>query len=164
MAMGMGRRTRPAVLALLSSFLIMRLVPAAALFAALLAGPSAAEEPTAPAPGRIEQSLLLSYLADKTVFTLIDARSPEEFEASHVDGAINLPLDRVAAKSPGLPAALDEPIVVYCKSGKRATSVAQALSKLGYANVRVLPSEQLMFHDELVIFNCSESAKKDGSG
>lgn len=140
---------------------------------ALVATPSGADEPTpsstpattqTPAPARIEQSLLLSYLADKSAFTLVDARSPEEFEASHVEGAINLPLERVAAKSPGLPAALDEPIVVYCKTGKRATAVAQALSALGYANVRVLPSEQLMFHDGLVIFNCSASGGQDGSG
>ncbi len=117
--------------------------------------PTPAIEAATPAPARVEQSLLLSYLADKTVFTLVDARSPEEFLASHVDGAINLPLDRVAAENPALPAAHDEPIVVYCKTGKRAAAVAQALAALGYANVRVLPSEQLMFHDDLVIFNCS---------
>ena len=122
------------------------------------AATAAAVEPAAaadPAAARVEQSLLLAYLADKSVFTLIDARSPEEFQASHVEGAINLPLDRVGAKNPALPSAKDEPIVVYCKTGKRAAAVAQALSALGYENVRVLPSEQLMFHDDLVIFNCS---------
>ena len=136
--------------------------PAATLNATLNAAPSAASiaasiaaPATDPAAARVEQSLLLAYLADKSVFTLIDARSPEEFQASHVEGAINLPLDRVGAKNPALPSAKDEPIVVYCKTGKRAAAVAQALSALGYENVRVLPSEQLMFHDDLVIFNCS---------
>ena len=136
--------------------------PAATLNAAPSAAPSAASiaasiaaPATDPAAARVEQSLLLAYLADKSVFTLIDARSPEEFQASHVEGAINLPLDRVGAKNPALPSAKDEPIVVYCKTGKRAAAVAQALSALGYENVRVLPSEQLMFHDDLVIFNCS---------
>lgn len=124
--------------------------PSAASIAASIAAPA-----TDPAAARVEQSLLLAYLADKSVFTLIDARSPEEFQASHVEGAINLPLDRVGAKNPALPSAKDEPIVVYCKTGKRAAAVAQALSALGYENVRVLPSEQLMFHDDLVIFNCS---------
>ena len=132
--------------------------PAATLNAAPNAAPIAASiaaPATDPAAARVEQSLLLAYLADKSVFTLIDARSPEEFQASHVEGAINLPLDRVGAKNPALPSAKDEPIVVYCKTGKRAAAVAQALSALGYENVRVLPSEQLMFHDDLVIFNCS---------
>ena len=128
--------------------------PAATLNAAPSAA-SIAAPATDPAAARVEQSLLLAYLADKSVFTLIDARSPEEFQASHVEGAINLPLDRVGAKNPALPSAKDEPIVVYCKTGKRAAAVAQALSALGYENVRVLPSEQLMFHDDLVIFNCS---------
>ena len=128
--------------------------PAATLNAAPNAA-SIAAPATDPAAARVEQSLLLAYLADKSVFTLIDARSPEEFQASHVEGAINLPLDRVGAKNPALPSAKDEPIVVYCKTGKRAAAVAQALSALGYENVRVLPSEQLMFHDDLVIFNCS---------
>ena len=147
--------------------------------AVLGAAPAAAVEPAAAAPlnaapntapnaapavdpaaARVEQSLLLAYLADKSVFTLIDARSPEEFQASHVEGALNLPLDRVAAGNPALPDAKTDPIVVYCKTGKRAAAVAQALSALGYENVRVLPSEQLMFHDDLVIFNCGNS----GSG
>lgn len=130
--------------------------PAAA--AILNAAPNAtptATHTTDPAAARVEQSLLLAYLADKSVFTLIDARSPEEFQASHVEGAINLPLDRVAAENPALPSAKNAPIVVYCKTGKRAAAVARALSALGYGNVRVLPSEQLMFHDDLVIFNCS---------
>lgn len=108
-----------------------------------------------PAAPRVEQSLLLAYLADKTVFTLFDARSPEEFQASHVEGAINLPIERVAAENPALPGEKSDPIVVYCKTGTRATAVAGALTALGYQNVRVLPSEQLMFHDDLVIFNCS---------
>jgi len=115
--------------------------------------PAATAGPEA-GPARIEQKLLLSFLADKSAFTLIDARSPAEFEASHVDGAVNLPIERVAAGSAELPKALEAPIVVYCKTGKRATAVAEKLAGLGYRNVRVLPSAQLMFQDGLVVFNC----------
>jgi rhodanese-related sulfurtransferase len=122
------------------------------------ASPSPASGPVSapPAAERIDRSLLLSYLVDKTAFTLIDARSPEEYAVGHVDGAVNLPIDQIGTDSEKLPSNLEEPILVYCKSGFRAKAVAEALTDRGYASVRVLPSEQLLFHDDLIVFNCGQ--------
>ena len=102
----------------------------------------------------IEQKRLLTFLSDKSTFTLIDARSPEEFESSHVDGAINIPHSALADKRTLLPEDLDEPIVIYCKSGVRAGKLADSVRELGYRNVKVLPSRQLMFYDDMIVFNC----------
>ncbi|WP_193161670.1 rhodanese-like domain-containing protein [Microbulbifer hainanensis] len=102
----------------------------------------------------IEQGRLLSYLADKSAFTLIDARSPEEFRASHVDGAINIPHSALDAHRQQLPEDLDGAILIYCKTGVRAGKLAEALRRLGYHNVEVLPSKQLMFYSDMVVFNC----------
>lgn len=108
----------------------------------------------APTADPIDRSLLLSYLVDQSAFVLIDARSTEEFEAGHVDGAINVSIDRVSPENKALPAEHDQPILVYCKTNRRSTAVKNALADLGYSDVRVLPAEQLMFHDELIVFNC----------
>jgi len=100
----------------------------------------------------IDESLLKSYQAGDHPFILIDARSPEEYAAFHLTGAINVPLAAVAPDNEALPASRDEPILVYCKSGRRATKVTAALTEQGYTNVRVLPSRQLMYHDDRVEF------------
>ena len=44
---------------------------------------------------------------------LIDVRSPEEFDAGHIDGARSIPLDELGDRLPELPA--DQEIVAYCR-------------------------------------------------
>ncbi|WP_346837449.1 rhodanese-like domain-containing protein [Microbulbifer sp. SAOS-129_SWC] len=102
----------------------------------------------------IEQKRLLNYLADKSAFTLIDARSPEEFRASHVDGAINIPQSALDSHRQQLPENLDDAILIYCKTGVRAGRLAAALRGLGYRHVEVLPSKQLKFYGDMIVFNC----------
>lgn len=113
---------------------------------------SRADEAAAPL---IEQELLRSYLADPSTLTLIDARSPEEFSAGHLDGAINLPMDQVDARMSQLPADRNTPIVVYCVAGKRAAKVVDALSVRGYRNARVLPPAQMMYYGDTPALNCA---------
>ncbi|MGI9295469.1 MAG: rhodanese-like domain-containing protein [Pseudomonadales bacterium] len=103
----------------------------------------------------IEQSLLLKYLTDHSLFTLIDARSAEEFAANHIEGAINVPTS--TEQSPdlqALPVDKGSPLVVYCSSGKRATMLSEELRDAGYRDVRVLPPRQIMFNDTIAVFNC----------
>lgn len=103
---------------------------------------------------RVPQKLLLSYLTDKTTFTLIDARSPDEFGQGHVEGAINIPFDSLQDHLSLLPEDKAAPLVVYCRSGRRAGLLQLSLAERGYSNVRVLPSEQLLFDGDLIVFNC----------
>jgi rhodanese-related sulfurtransferase len=59
--------------------------------------------------------------------TLLDVRSVMEFEGEHIEGAINIPLDKVETKIKEI-ANMPKPIVVYCLSGGRsgvATSILQ---------------------------------------
>ena len=104
------------------------------------------------------QSLLLKFLADNETFTLLDARSPKEFAASHINGAINLPHDSAGDELSSLPSDLNAPIVVYCKTGKRARRLQAALVERGYSNVRVLLPEQIVWFDNMAVFNCGTPA------
>jgi len=59
--------------------------------------------------------------------TLLDVRSPMEFESAHIPGAINIPLDIIEINIKDI-ATLPKPILVYCLSGGRsgvATSIIQ---------------------------------------
>lgn len=68
---------------------------------------------------------------------LLDVREPEEFQAGHIPGAVNIPRGLLEFKldnDPQLAArALD--IVLYCKSGGRAALAARTLKELGYLQV-----------------------------
>lgn len=102
----------------------------------------------------IPQQTLLDYLAGKNTFTLLDARSAEEYAAGHVYGAQSVPHDSDLNANAALPQDLNSPLVVYCKSGKRAETLQQTLLAKGYTNVRVLYPQQMLWAGELPVFNC----------
>ena len=66
---------------------------------------------------------------------LIDVRSPEDFAAGHVPGAVNIPLDDVLAD----PARRhgDGAVHVVCQSGKRSLKAAAAMNAAGVPAVSV---------------------------
>jgi rhodanese-related sulfurtransferase len=106
----------------------------------------------------IPQQTLLDYLAGKTNFTLIDARSVAEYEAGHIYGASNVPFDGDLSASPALPDDLNAAVVVYCKSGIRAAALQTSMLAMGYTNVRVLGPTQMLWADDLPVFNCGATA------
>ena len=72
---------------------------------------------------------------------LLDVRTEDEFNDSHIPGAVFLPYDEInAASAAKLIKTLDTPIVVYCRSGRRSDIAAKTLIKLGYTKVRDLGS------------------------
>lgn len=71
---------------------------------------------------------------------LIDVRSPAEYAEAHADGAINIPVEDVAAKIGAVTADKDADIYLYCRSGRRAGVAQETLTGLGYRNVTNLGS------------------------
>ncbi len=67
---------------------------------------------------------------------VLDVRTPEEFAAGHIAGAHNVPLDTLKAGEK-ISQAPDQngTILVYCRSGKRATAASELLLKSGYSKV-----------------------------
>jgi rhodanese-related sulfurtransferase len=56
---------------------------------------------------------------------LLDVRTPTEFAAGHVPGAVNIPHDQLAARLSEIDR--DHWVLVYCKSGARATMAERVL-------------------------------------
>ncbi len=68
---------------------------------------------------------------------IVDVRSPEEFAELHVDGAINIPLDSLAARASELPK--HAVVVTVCgKGGGRSERAATELRALGFDAARSL--------------------------
>jgi len=56
---------------------------------------------------------------------LVDVRSPSEFAAGHVPGAVNIPMDQMESRLQDLRS--DIPVVLICQAGKRACMTADLL-------------------------------------
>lgn len=69
---------------------------------------------------------------------VLDVRTPEEFSAGHIPGAVNIPYDQLESRLAELPAEPDTEIVVHCKSGRRAGIAEETLSRAGYKNLKDL--------------------------
>ena len=61
---------------------------------------------------------------------VVDVRTPGEFAAGAIPGAINLPLDELRERVAELPAS---PLVVHCQVGLRGHIAARLLNQLGFA-------------------------------
>ncbi|HOB62825.1 MAG TPA: rhodanese-like domain-containing protein [Candidatus Competibacteraceae bacterium] len=66
---------------------------------------------------------------------VIDVRSADEYQQSHVRQAVNVPYDQIASRIAALAPAHDTPIALYCHSGRRAGIAEQTLHQLGYSHV-----------------------------
>ena len=63
---------------------------------------------------------------------LIDIREPSEWETGRIPGAVHIPMGELAEK---IEPYREHSLVLYCARGNRSLHAAQALSRLGYAEV-----------------------------
>jgi rhodanese-related sulfurtransferase len=68
--------------------------------------------------------------------TLIDVREYPEFAAASIRGAKLVPLSTVAEQSFRWPK--EAPLVIVCKSGRRASKAAEGLTAKGFSDVSIL--------------------------
>ncbi|WP_038045985.1 rhodanese-like domain-containing protein [Thermus caliditerrae] len=73
------------------------------------------------------------YRALESGAVVVDVRTPQEFAAGHVPGAINLPVEAIASWADQVPK--DKPVYLYCRSGNRSRQAAEYLKKKGYTNL-----------------------------
>lgn len=76
---------------------------------------------------------LKNILKQETV-SVIDVRSPWEFQEAHVKNAINIPLEEIPARF-GEIKNLKGPVVCYCRSGNRSGIAIQMLKQAGIKNI-----------------------------
>jgi phage shock protein E len=89
-------------------------------------------EALAEAPS-IEPLELSSRRGSGTAPVVIDVRTPEEYAADHIPGALNIPFDQVAGRI----SEIDAPhgVALYCMVGPRARKGEASLLRAGYTSV-----------------------------
>lgn len=63
-------------------------------------------------------------------FVFVDVRTPKEYKAGHIPGAINIPVSDIAMRMNELPK--NKQLYVYCHSGVRAAKASALLAKAGF--------------------------------
>ncbi|TWH72681.1 rhodanese-like domain-containing protein [Modestobacter roseus] len=81
---------------------------------------------------------LADRLAGHIAPTLIDVRTPAEYETAHIPGSINIPLPLVQQQATDLAGELAGPVVLVCQAGTRARTAHAALSTAGVQQLTVL--------------------------
>lgn len=69
-------------------------------------------------------------------YIILDTRTQEEYDESHIPGAILIPYDEISEKAEGVLTDKNQLILVYCRSGRRSKLAAEDLVKLGYTNIK----------------------------
>mgnify|MGYP001028954717 CR=1 FL=1 len=91
----------------------------------------------------VDAALLEAYVAGDSNISLLDTRSPAEYSDSHIKGAINIPFDALEANMAALPGDKSAPVVLYCRTGRRASLLKAELAELGYTSLHVVPAQQI---------------------
>lgn len=75
------------------------------------------------------------YLDEGREMFLVDMRNPEDYEQSHIRGAVNIPGDELMEHLARLP--FDRLIVLYCYHGPHSMLAARRLAQRGYRTADV---------------------------
>ncbi len=124
----------------------MNLRPVLALALALSMAPltrAVAEARAAPAQGTrgasgaVPPGLVDGPTAHRLVkegVKVVDVRTPAEFAAGHVPGAVNIPFDEMPRRfaEVGPPST---PVLLYCRSGRRSGIAARTLREKGFSQL-----------------------------
>lgn len=65
----------------------------------------------------------------------IDVRTAEEFSEAHVEAAVNIPYEGIAAGVKQLNIGAGDTVYLYCRSGKRAGIALAELEQAGFTGV-----------------------------
>ena len=93
---------------------------------------------TTAAPDKVDATTVRSWLEQPDRVTVLDVRSPVEFETTRIPGSINVPLNLVEKHAGQLAERLHREVVLVCQSGVRASQAQQRLSGAGVEQLHVL--------------------------
>lgn len=72
----------------------------------------------------------------ETGYIILDVRTQEEYDESHIPGAIVIPNTEIETRAEQELTDKGQMILVYCRSGRRSKQAAEILVTLGYTNIK----------------------------
>jgi rhodanese-related sulfurtransferase len=76
---------------------------------------------------------------------ILDVRSKSEFQQGHIQNAINISYEQLQQKSDLLADYKDQPIVIYCRSGRRAQVAYKTLKAKGFKQLIDLQGHMILW-------------------
>lgn len=76
--------------------------------------------------------------ANQNTVTILDVRTPAEFDSEHIPGSFNVPLDQLPQYAASLRDSIHRPVVLVCRSGARAQQAELALQSTGLDGLHLL--------------------------
>lgn len=86
----------------------------------------------------VDAATVLGWTREPGDVTVIDVRTPAEFETAHIAGSFNVPMDLLSEHTSELAARLDRRVVLVCQSGARSDQARRRLAGAGADNLHVL--------------------------
>ena len=84
---------------------------------------------------KVDKTFLKEEVLGKDV-QLVDVRTPEEYEAGHIQGAVNYNIINSEAFLGQIKALdKDQPVYLYCKMGGRSDRAANLLKEQGFSKI-----------------------------
>lgn len=85
---------------------------------------------------QISQEEAKSLMDSEQDCIILDVRTAEEFNESHIEGAIFIPDYEIGEKAEKILTDKEQLILVYCRSGRRSKNASAELAEMGYTNVK----------------------------
>jgi len=78
-------------------------------------------------------TLALMALAAQAKEVIIDVRTPQEFAADRISGALNIEYNNIARDISKAGVSKDDRVILYCRSGRRSGIAMNTLKSMGYS-------------------------------
>lgn len=95
--------------------------------------------------GELPVVLQTEVIEQQDKYFIVDVRTEGEFKEGHVPNAVNMPLSDLTQFIEELKRT-NKPILVYCRSGKRAWQAEQIMIDSGVTNVYHLDGDMLAWY------------------
>lgn len=129
--------------------LLTWVVPLASLAACSPAAsvqPATARESAAAASATSEPSVIVDVEEARRLVArgvkVLDVRTPAEFAAGHLPGALNIPYDELDRRAAEVGPA-STPVLLYCRTGRRSGIAARTLRAKGFTELYDLKAYEL---------------------
>jgi rhodanese-related sulfurtransferase len=86
-------------------------------------------------------------LLNNDLTIVVDVREPPEFAEGHIEGARNIPLQKLEERASELEDHKNKPILVNCQSGTRSLAAGKKLTQLGFTQIFELKGGMFAWKD-----------------
>lgn len=101
----------------------------------MLSGCACGSESTSASYTQITQEEAMKMIEKDDGHVIVDVRRQDEYDEGHIKDAILIPNESISDKKPKELPALDQIILIYCRSGRRSKEASHKLADMGYTNL-----------------------------